>query len=171
MNEKGEIMKIDEIRLIYDYNYWAAKRLLTAAANINQEQYTTAKAFPHNSLRGTFIHLLDAEYGWRMLCQEGLETKDLTESELPTLDALQIRWHEEEAAMRVYLGGLKDEHLTGIIRYTTPKGIKRERVLWHCLYHVVNHGTQHRSEAAAILTDLGHSPGDFDFSIFMVEKN
>lgn len=164
-------MKIEEIRLLYDYNYWATKRLLMAAANISQEQYATVRAFPHNSLRGTFIHLMDAEYGWRMLCQQGLETKDMTESEFPTMDVLKIRWLEEETAMRDYLGVLKDKDLTGIIRYTTPSGIKRERVLWHCLYHVVNHGTQHRSEAAAILTDLGHSPGDFDFSIFMVEKN
>ena len=163
-------MKVENLKLLYEYNYWATKRLLTAAANIDQEQYIAPRLFPHGSLRGTFIHLLDAEYGWRMLCQEGIETKDLTESELPTMDALQIRWLEEEGAMRLYLGGLKEEDLTGIIRYTTPKGIKRERVLWHCLYHVINHGTQHRSEAAAILTEVGRSPGDFDFSIFMVEK-
>ena len=43
----------------------------------------------------------------------------------------------------------------------------RDRILWHCLYHVVNHGTQHRSEAAALLTDYGSSPGDLDFTLFL----
>jgi len=41
--------------------------------------------------------------------------------------------------------------------------------LWHCLWHVVNHGTQHRSEAAALLTRFNQSPGDLDFTVFMNE--
>jgi uncharacterized damage-inducible protein DinB len=36
------------------------------------------------------------------------------------------------------------------------------------LTHVVNHGTQHRSEAALILTEIGRSPGEIDM-IFYVE--
>jgi uncharacterized damage-inducible protein DinB len=164
------IMELQDVMLMFDYNYWATERLLAAAVNVSQEEYAAPTAFPRGSLRGTFIHLLDTEYGWRILLQQGVETPDLTEAEFPTLEAFEHRWHEEETSMRGYLAGLKDEDVTGTIRYTTPKGIKRERVLWHCLYHVVNHGTQHRSEAAAILTDLGHSPGDLDFTFFMTER-
>ena len=72
--------------------------------------------------------------------------------------------------MRDYLAGLTDDDLIGIVRYTTDTGLQRERVLWHCLLHVVNHGTQHRSEAAALLTEYGHSPGDLDFTMFLNEQ-
>ena len=94
----------------------------------------------------------------------------MKEEDFRTFDALEQRWKEEEHSMRAYLASLSDEDLTGYIRYTTDEGDKRERVLWHCLVHVVNHGTHHRSEAAAILTDYGNSPGGLDFTAFLNEQ-
>ena len=163
-------MNVQDVKLIFDYNYWANNKLLTTSTDVSQEQFTIPSNFPHGGLRGTLLHTLDAEYGWRVLCESSVETEDLKESDYPTAALLIDHWHKEETAMRGYLSNLKDNDLTGMIRYTTNSGLKRERVLWHCLYHVVNHGTQHRSEAAAILTSFNHSPGDFDFSMFMLEK-
>jgi uncharacterized damage-inducible protein DinB len=38
------------------------------------------------------------------------------------------------------------------------------------LAHVVNHGTQSRSEAAVLLTEYGQSPGDLDLILFLREQ-
>ena len=40
---------------------------------------------------------------------------------------------------------------------------------WQMLAHVANHGTQHRSEAAVLLTEAGRSPGDLDMIFFAEE--
>ncbi len=158
-----------DIMIIFEYNYWANKRILDKAAKVSPEQLVVPASFPRGNLKATLIHILDAEYGWRLLLERGEEAPDLTEKEFPTFESLLERWRYEEAHMRAYLAGLSDENLQEVVRYTNPQGIKRERVRWHGLYHVVNHGTQHRSEAAAMLTEYGQSPGDIDFSVFLIE--
>jgi uncharacterized damage-inducible protein DinB len=163
-------MNTGDILLIYNYNYWATHRILAACAHVSPEQYQAPTGHSWGSLRHTLAHTLDAEYSWRMLCQHQTLTFDMPEDAFPTLAILEQHWHEEERAMREYLALLTDEDLTGYVRYTTPEGNKRERVLWHCLLHVVNHGTQHRSEAAAIVTGYGFSPGEIDFTVFLNER-
>ena len=164
-------MQIQDILTIYDYNYWANQRILTASAQVSAEQFVAPAPHSYGSLRGTLVHILEAEQSWRMLCQHNLFTfSDLVEADLPTFVVLVQRWHEEETAMRDYLAHLSDEDMASLVRYTLESGVKRERILWHCLLHVVNHGTQHRSEAAVLLTGYGQSPGDLDFTLFLNEK-
>lgn len=165
-------MNIGDILTLYDYNYWATRRILTATTHVSPEQFVVPTAHSFSSLRGTLVHILDGERAWRMLLQHQTLAffRDLKEDAFPTVDVLEQRWNEDERAMRDYLAHLTDGDLNEYIRYTTPEGEKRERVLWHCLLHVVNHGTQHRSEAAVILTDYGHSPDDLDFTAFLNEQ-
>jgi uncharacterized damage-inducible protein DinB len=161
-----------DILTIYDYNNWATHRILAASAHVSAEQFQVQSGHSLGSLRGTLVHTLDSECAWRMLLQHNTLDyfRAIKEEDFPTFNILQERWKEEEQLMREYLLTLTDEDLNGMIRYTTGEGEKRERVLWHCLLHVVNHGTQHRSEAAAILTDYGHSPGGLDFTAFLNEQ-
>ena len=166
-------MNIKDILLIYEYNYWANKKILTASRNITHEQLTRLASFPFGGLHGTLLHILEAEWSWRALFQkiEGAsEVAELALVEYATLQTIEDRWHEEESAMRAYIATLHDEDMHSHLRYTTDAGEPRDRILWHCLFHVVNHGTQHRSEAAALLTNFGQSPGDLDFPVFLNER-
>ncbi len=42
--------------------------------------------------------------------------------------------------------------------------------VWRMLVHVVNHGTQHRAEAAVLLTAKGRSPGELDLMNYAGEQ-
>ena len=160
-------MRIADITLLYDYNYWANRRILTSAAHISEEQLRQPTSFSWGSLRETLLHTLEAEYFWRYLLQKGRMDPDLLEREpFPTFDSIAAFWRDEEARMRDYLSRLSDDDMTRTVRYEGAAGV-RERVLWHCLWQVLNHGTQHRSECAAMLTDYGHSPGDIDFTVYL----
>ena len=173
-------MKTGDINLLYEYNYWANGRILAAAAKVTAEQYAapTSVGIGHRSLRATLVHILDGEWQWRItsegfyrnhLTEGEYDATELRESQFPTFQALQERWQVEQGAMRKYLGSLDDGALNGVLHYTVPSGTVRERPLWHGLFHAVNHSTQHRSEAAALLTDYGQSPGDLDFTLFLNE--
>jgi uncharacterized damage-inducible protein DinB len=173
-------MDTAEIKLLYDFNYWANGRILSSACGVSPEQYIAATDFGigFKSLRGTLNHILDAEWSWRLRWETFLnaplsanesDTVTLSEAQLPTLSALQDLWRLEEAAMRAYINRLSDEQVNGIVRYPLPTGGVRERILWHSLIHLVNHGTQHRGEAAALLTAYGQSPGELDFNMFLNE--
>jgi uncharacterized damage-inducible protein DinB len=71
--------------------------------------------------------------------------------------------------MRAYLDTLTGKTLNGTIRYVIP-GAMREHIVWHILLDVIIHATQHRSEAAALLTSYDQSPGDFEFTMYMNER-
>ncbi|MEP6896147.1 MAG: DinB family protein [Chloroflexota bacterium] len=160
-------MNIQDIHLIYEYNYWANKKILTTSAQVSPEQFTAPASFPYGGLHGTLLHILETEWGWRALFQTIEDASDLLPADYPDLASIETHWQAEEKAMRAYLATLSDEDMQGHLRYTTDAGEPRDRILWHCLLHVVNHGTQHRGEAAALLTDFGQSPGDLDLTVFL----
>jgi uncharacterized damage-inducible protein DinB len=171
-------MKLDEIKLLYGYNDWADARILAACARVNPEQYAAPDSYGRGGLRATMVHILDNIWQQRITLQgyyqepladeAAYDATELHEDALPTLAALQKRWQIEQQQMWAYLNTLTEERLNGTIRYVIP-GAVRERVVWHILMDLILHATQHRSEAAALLTSYGQSPGDFDFTMFMTE--
>jgi uncharacterized damage-inducible protein DinB len=161
-------MNIQDILTIYDYNYWSNKRILAASEKVTEKQFLAPASFPFGGLRGTLVHILDAEFGWRTFFQTNdWSAPELKAEEFPTLASVQERANQEEKEMRAYLATLNDKDLNSHKHYNNERGEPRDRILWHCQWHLVNHGTQHRSEAAALLTDYGSSPGDLDFTLFL----
>lgn len=160
-------MRVQDILLIYEYNYWVNGLLLDRCEALTEEQFTAShNNYSFDTIQRTMIHILDAEWSWRLTMQGNPPDTELSVADFPTLAALHERWTNEKNITWEWLHTLKDENLDGIISYPVPGGI-RERVLWHCLYHVANHGTQHRSEVAEWLTGYGQSPGDIDFTLFL----
>lgn len=164
-------MNKQDILTLYDYNYWANGRILDAAEQLTAEQYTTPVAgVSHGSARATLVHTLAGEQIWRLRCLEEVSPKRLlSEDDLPTSAALRRLWAEEESAMRAGLARLTDESLAEAVAFTTTSGRPFSQTLGSLLVHVVNHGTQHRAEAAVILTAFGQSPGDVDLVKYLRE--
>ncbi len=162
-------MQHKAIDLLFAYNTWANHRILAAADGLSAAEYeAVVPGLSHGSIRATLVHALAAEIVWRRRCVEGVSpTTLLRAADVPTFAALRERWTAEDAALREGVARLTDEALAAPLAYRTTRGMPMEDVLWQILAHVVNHGTQHRAEAAVALTAFGCSPGDVDLIVYL----
>lgn len=148
-------MRADDIRWLFDYDQWATRRVLGALDGLDPAVWTGANAIGDRGLGAILVHHLGASQRWRA----GLESRGSDEGPsperepLPTIAELCARWEVEWAAVDAWLPTLTD----GFIEYVFD-GVP----VWQMLVHVVNHGTQHRAEAAVLLTGEGRSPGELD---------
>jgi uncharacterized damage-inducible protein DinB len=62
------------------------------------------------------------------------------------------------------------ELLTAHLEYSGTDGQRWSHPLWQLMAHMVNHATNHRSEAAESLTMIGQSPGDLDMTVFIRQR-
>lgn len=162
-------MNKQDIRMLYEYNRWANARILGAAAQVSDAQFLAPGEFPHGGLRGTLVHTLFAEWIWRLRWQGSPPSFRLKPDDFPTFASLETRWRQEETLLMEFVAGLTEKDLEAEFDYTSTEGGRHRRVLWEAMAHMVNHGTQHRAEAAAILTAMGHSPGDIDLIVYLNE--
>jgi uncharacterized damage-inducible protein DinB len=163
-------MNKQDILTLYKYNQWTTAKILNCAANVTHEQFVAPASFPHGGLRGTLVHTLFAEWLWRNRWEGTSLTLRFKPEDFPDFESLHRRWMAEEDKLMAFAESLTDEKLNAKFSYTDTKGRLFERVLWQAMMHVVNHGTQHKTEAAAMLTELGHSPGDIDLIYYLIEK-
>ena len=158
--------KLDVITLV-SYTFWADMRVLNACEKVSLEDFTrpgTPDPGWH-SLRGTLVHALDTAYGWRAAMQGIEDTGVINETSFHDPASLKARWEVEKKAWLEYAEKLTDDELNAV--WWTHEESKRTR--WQTILHVVNDLTHHRSEAAAMLTGFGHSPGELDFDQYIVD--
>jgi uncharacterized damage-inducible protein DinB len=158
-------MRVGDLRELFDYIAWANERILRAAEGLTAAQFVAPARFPGRSLRGCLLHVVNA-LRFHLAGWQGLPAPpDLKPGDCPDVATLRTLWAREEAALRAFLGTLTDADLDRPRSLTfTREGFVATAPLWKLLVHNVNHATQHRSDAAQMLTDLGHSPGDLDLS-------
>jgi uncharacterized damage-inducible protein DinB len=146
-------MRPEEIRYLFDYDRWATEKILASLDGIPDDLWSASEVVGDRGLGSILVHQLGAAQRWRHGIQEtGKEARPELEP-LPSADELRSRWQAEWVEVDAWVSTITEPLLDHV-----HEGI----AVWQMLVHVINHGTQHRSEAAALLTDAGHSAVDLD---------
>jgi uncharacterized damage-inducible protein DinB len=156
-------MRAEEVRFLFAYDRWATRRVLSALDGLDPAVWARADVVGERGLGSILVHQLGSSQRWRFLF-EARATDEGVKAELeplPTIDELRARWEAEWAAVDPWLETLTDGFVASV-----HEGVP----VWQLLVHVVNHGTQHRAEAAALLTAEGRSPGELDLFDYAEEQ-
>jgi uncharacterized damage-inducible protein DinB len=156
-------VRVDDVRYLFAYDRWATRRVLAVVDGVPADIWRATGVVGDRGLGAILVHQLGAHMRWRLGLGGDDEAAPAARPErepLPSPDAIARRWAAEWDATDAWLDGITDEWLDEL-----GDGVP----FWQMLAHVVNHGTQHRSESAVLLTEAGHSPGDLDMIFFAEE--
>ncbi len=156
-------MRLADIRYLFGYERWGTKKILAVLDGVPDEIWGATGVVGDRGLGAILVHQLGAHQRWRLGLSGDDEAARAARPErqpLPSPAALEAAWAVEWDALDAWLDTLDDAWLA-----RTDENVPH----WQMLAHVANHGTQHRSEAAALLTAARRSPGDLDMIFYAGE--
>ena len=146
-----------DVRYLFAYDRWATEKVLDQLAGVDAELWGRDGVVGDRGLGSILVHMLGAHQRWRLAFEGSEESPSPEEEPLPSPDELIARWRAELDVTDAFL----DEVTPGFLAYVRD-GITVSVML----QHLANHGTQHRGEAALLLTQAGRSPGELDLIFF-----
>lgn len=156
---------LDAIRPLYAYSAWANARILDTAERMNLQQFI-AQNNGAGSIREILVHTASGQWIWLERWLGRAPRAMWNPAEFPYVATLRSRWAEVEDETARFVAGLTEDDLARELTYVNMRGETWTYPLWKMLLHQVNHATQHRSEAALLMTERGHSPGDLDLLVY-----
>lgn len=161
-------MFLDAIVRLYQYQRESNARVRDTVDEISVTELTAVVVEGQPSIKDTLIHLFSVtqmDVAWwrnRLSGEDAFRIEHLNQ-DYADANSLRNLWLETDSEIASFINSLNSsDDLERQYTRVTPDGETRTRVLWEMMLHVINHGTQHRSEVAVMLTKLGHSPGDME---------
>jgi len=163
-------MTPEEMRVLYDYNAWANRRQLEAAAKVTTEEFLRPMGSSFGSLRDTMAHIYGAEVLWLERFR-GLSSAALPDvTQFKDVPSLREKWLEHQARLLDFVSKLTQADLDRVMEYKTLKFGVYRNPLWQSMQHVVNHGTYHRGQVTTLLRQLNAQPILTDLMHFYRER-
>lgn len=162
-------MTANDLRVLYEYDGWANRKLLDVLSRLSAEQFTNHTAGAYGSVRHTMVHVLSAEWGWLDRCGGAPRGERLKAADYPTVESLLQLWSTIQRHLQEFVSRLTDEDLERAVEYDVGQGLNTSTV-GELLQHAAIHAVHHRGQVALLLRSLGVIPGNFDILFFFAER-
>lgn|SRR5574341_671106 len=146
-------MKPNEIRTVFDYNFWAFERVWKCVAELSDDQFVEAIDYSTGSIRNIIIHMMSATHRWIKRLQGAEVSPHLSFEKFNTLVETKTKWDEMRSEVLDYLSSLTQGQLNEPVHWKLPaRGLNMNNQRWEILLHVANHATDHRAQILAMLS-------------------
>lgn len=160
-------MNAEHFRILFDYHYWAQRKVWDCVMQLDEEQYRRPCAYSVGSVHEQVVHTYGAERLWFHRVRQQPPAPFAAPDDFADRAALQAARDALEKEWRAFVAGLADTHLAQRIEYTSLHGnMRRESPLWIMMTQVINHGTDHRAQTLALLHQVGGPTVEQDFIIY-----
>jgi uncharacterized damage-inducible protein DinB len=161
----------DYIQMLFDYTYWAHKRIWTnCILPLSDEQYRQPLDYSVGSVHNQMVHTMSAEWMWLTRLYGQNPTMMLDPNDFADRDAVRQRWDVVEGEMRAYISTLPEDLSSLTFTYTTTSGKSYTQPVLHILLQLINHGTDHRAQTLAMIHTLGGMTIAQDLLIYLRER-
>lgn len=166
-------MKTNEIKTIFDYNFWAFDRVWECIAQISDEQFIEEIDYSIGSIRNVMVHVMGGNRVWMSVLRDNEFPPRLVVEDYDTCSKTKAKWDELQEEFLYNLNCIDQEQLEGTIDWELfSHNLKSTNTRWEILLHLANHATDHRAQILTLLHHHFHVETiEQDMIIYFAERN
>ena len=140
----------------FAHNTWANLKLLNFCERLSDEQLDASAIGGYGTIRDTLVHIIGAEVSYVERVNGKLPAAPPPNDQFPGFAVLKdvARWAGDEL-LQLAVSAREDT----AVRQRPPRHIYQYR-LASLMVQAITHSTEHRTQIAAIITQLGMEPPD-----------
>jgi uncharacterized damage-inducible protein DinB len=163
-----------DLQLIFNYHYWAHRRVWDCVMKLTDEQFEQDLNYSIGSIRNHCIHTMVCEWMWFSLARDAQappQDRFPDYEQFMTRESIRNWWDDLEAETRAYLSEVEDAHLDAMLEYEFSFSGVQRHPRWQALMYIVTHAIDHRAQILAGIHRLGGETVIQDFIRFVWDQN
>ncbi|MBB4825057.1 putative damage-inducible protein DinB [Sporosarcina luteola] len=161
---------------MYDYHVWANNRLFTRLKELPRELYDRKIDSVFPSIADTLAHIFMTDTIWFGVMQG--KTMDVIQASMreaqekigdKRLETVEALFEESATLYRAFFA--EEGNMEKPVFPEHPQYGRLETNLAELVHHVVNHGTYHRGNVAAMIRQQGEAGVSTDYIFYLYEIN